>query len=163
MREMTQNDFLPLCEMLCNAEVMQAYGHAFSVTEAQEWLNKQTWRYAKYGYGLWAVCLKASGRMIGQCGVTVQDVGGKEVLEVGYLFNLDYWHRGFATEAAVACKNYAFDVLHVNDVYSIVRDNNFASQAVAKRNGMQEVGSFIKHYYGTDMPHIVYKVSATEQ
>ena len=92
-----------------------------------------------------------------QCGITKQRIPEKEVLEVGYLFSADYWHKGFATEAAIACKNYAFENLGANEVYSIIRDNNYASQNVAKRNGMKEVGRFNKHYYGIDMPHIVFR------
>ena len=42
-------------------------------------------------------------------------------------------------------------------MYSIIRDNNLPSQNVAKRNGMKAAGSFVKHYYGIDMPHIVFK------
>ena len=59
--------------------------------------------------------------------------------------------------AAIACKEYAFSVLGLNTVYSIIRDNNIASQNVAKRNGMTVCGRIVKHYYGMDMPHLVYR------
>lgn len=49
-------------------------------------------------------------------------------------------------------------MLHADEVYSIIRDNNIASQRVAERNGMTVCGSFTKHYYGMDMPHFVYSV-----
>ena len=98
-----------------------------------------------------------SGEIIGQCGITLQDVNGEWVPEVGYLFERAYWHQGFATEAAIACKEYAFSVLGLDTVYSIIRDNNIASQNVAKRNGMTICGRIVKHYYGMDMPHLVYR------
>ena len=135
---------------------MYAYGHAFSSAEVQEWLDRQLGRYAQYGFGLWAVELKATGEMIGQCGLTMQDIEGREALEIGYLFEKAHWHRGYATEAAAACKIYAFEVLHAESVCSIIRDTNTASQNVAKRNGMRETERFTKHYYHTDMPHIVF-------
>lgn len=94
--------------------------------------------------------------MIGQCGLTIQDIPNKRVFEVGYLFQKAYWHNGYATEAAIACKNYAFANLGVDEVYSIVRDSNLASQNVAKRNGMTIVGTFVKHYRGIDMPHYIF-------
>lgn len=100
--------------------------------------------------------------MIGQCGVTVQDCNGREVLEVGYLFCKDFWGQGYATEAAKACRDYAFTHLHTDEVFSIIRDNNFPSQRVAERNGMRPHGSFTKHYYGIDMPHIVYSIRREE-
>ena len=47
-------------------------------------------------------------------------------------------------------------MLHADSVCSIIRDTNIASQNVARRNGMQENERFTKHYYNTDMPHIVF-------
>lgn len=157
LREMTQSDFEPLCKILQDKEVMYAYEHAFSDDEAQEWLDRQIQRYRNYGFGLWAVVLKASGEMIGQCGLSMQDFAGNQVLEVGYLFQKAFWHQGYAAESAIACKQYAFERLHVDEVFSIIRENNLASQAVAERNGMTVCGSFTKHYHGIDMPHLVYR------
>ncbi|MEG1547439.1 MAG: GNAT family N-acetyltransferase [Clostridia bacterium] len=163
LREMKQTDYPALCKMLQDAEVMYAYEHPFSDDEAHDWLNRQIKRYADYGFGLWAVILKATGEMIGQCGLTMQDCDGRQVLEVGYLFQKAYWNNGYATEAAIACKHYAFETLNADEVYSIIRDNNIASQGVAKRNGMTINGSFTKHYYNMDMPHLVFWVKRTKQ
>lgn len=156
LREMGQSDFPALCKMLQDREVMYAYEHAFEHAEAQAWLDRQTERYRKDGFGLWAVVLKETGEMIGQCGLTMQDCGGQWVVEVGYLFQKAFWHRGYAAEAAIACKEYAFTELGVKEVYSIIRDTNIASQKVAERNGMTKKGGFVKHYYGVGMPHLIY-------
>ena len=142
--------------MLLYAETMYALEHAFSEAEAREWLQRQFYRYAEYGFGLWAVILKENGAMIGQCGLTMQPWKGEEVLEIGYLFERAYWHRGYATEAARACRVYAFDTLDAKEICSIIRDTNTASQNVALRNGMQPTRAFVKHYYGIDMPHLVF-------
>lgn len=158
LRKMTQKDYAPLCKILQDEDVMYAYAHAFSDEEAQKWLENQLRRYKEDGFGLWAVILKATDEMIGQCGLTMQDYNGGRVLEIGYLFQKAFWHKGYATEAASACKDYAFDVLKAPEVFSIIRDSNIASQNVAKRNGMSICGEFTKHYYGIDMPHFVYSV-----
>ena len=157
LREMTQDDYGDLFEILQDKETMYAYEHAFSADEAQEWLEKQISRYKNDGFGLWAVILKTSGEFVGQCGITRQDIEGDIVPEIGYLLKRKHWHNGYASEAAKACKNYAFDTLGFNKVYSIIRDNNYASQKVAERNGMTVVKSFVKHYYGMDMLHLVYE------
>lgn len=157
LRELAQGDFDNLCTILQDEQAMYAYGHAFSDAEVRAWLGRQMARYRADGFGLWAVLLKETGEFAGQAGLTMQDAGhGRRVVEVGYLFRRDRWHNGYATEAAQACKQYAFEALHVPEVYSIIRDNNFASRRVAERNGMQPVGRMIKHYHGMEMPHILY-------
>lgn len=157
LRELVPADYDDLCLMLRDAETMYAYEHAFSEAEVREWLQKQLDRYAEYGFGLWAVILKATGELIGQCGLTMQDCGGfGQVLEVGYIFNRAHWHRGYATEAARACRDYAFEKLGAGEVFSIIRDGNTASVNVALRNGMEPRGRLVKHYYGMEMPHTLY-------
>ena len=120
--------------------------------------HKKLQSYAKHGFSLWAVILKESGEMIGQCGLSMQDFDGREVLEVGYLFQKAFWHKGYAIEAAIACRDYAFEKLGTDEVFSIIRDTNTASQNVAIRNGMTICGEFVKHFRGIDMPHLVYSV-----
>ena len=156
LREMERADLRDLCGMLQDPLVMYAYEHAFSNVEAQAWLDRQLERYARDGFGLWAVMERDSGALVGQCGLTWQDWSGRQVLEIGYLLRRDRWGRGYATEAAKACKKYAFEALGAREVYSIIRDTNFASQRVALRNGMALRGSFIKRYYNMDMPHLVF-------
>lgn len=157
-REMEQSDYQSLCRILQDEEAMYAYEGAFSDGEVQEWLDRQIFRYQKWGFGLWAVILKETEEMIGQCGLTMQPWRDREVLEIGYLFERSRWHRGYALEAASACKDYAFTVLKAEEVCSIIRDTNIASKKVAVRNGMAAVDTWTKHYKGVDMPHCRYVV-----
>jgi RimJ/RimL family protein N-acetyltransferase len=91
------------------------------------------------------------------------NIDGGRVLEIGYLFNRAFWHNGYATEAAAACKRYAFDVLGFDEVFSIVRDNNFASMNVAIRNGMLVRGRYVKRYKGEDMPHYIFSARKSDE
>ena len=156
LREMTQDDLPALQGILQDEETMYAYNGAFDEAETQAWLDRQLSRYAQFGFGLWAVVLKESGGMIGQCGLTMQPWRGDEVLEVGYLFNRAFWHHGYATEAARGCMEYAFDRLGAREVCSIIRETNLPSRRVAERNGMTVRDSWVKHYRGIDMPHMRY-------
>ena len=88
----------------------------------------------------------------------MQQWKNEEVLEIGYLFNKKYWHKGYAIEAASACKEYAFNVLNVNEVCSIIRDTNIPSQNVAIRNGMVRVDESVKYFKGVEMPHFRYVI-----
>ena len=158
LRKMTHADYPALAAILQDEQTMYAYEGAYSDEETQAWLDRNLRRYAADGFGLWAAALKATGEMIGQCGITWQDVNGERVPEIGYLFNRMHWHNGYATEAAVACKEYAFHTLGFVKIYSIIRDTNGASKAVAIRNGMAVCGRLNKHFRNVDMPHDVYCV-----
>ena len=162
LREMNQDDFEALCRILKDPDAMYAYEGAFTDQEVQEWLDRQISRYQKWGFGLWAVILKETDELIGQCGLTMQPWQDREVLEIGYLFCRQYWHRGYATEAARGCKKYAFEELGADEVCSIIRDTNTASQNVAVRNGMVKKDCWTKHYRGVDMPHDRYVVTRTD-
>ena len=83
LREMNQSDFDSLCSILQDEDTMYAYEGAFSDDEVQEWLDKQIFRYQKWNFGLWAVILKETNEMIGQCGLTMQPWKDTEVLEIG--------------------------------------------------------------------------------
>ena len=160
MRKMTYDDIPSLNKILQDEKTMYAYEHAFSDEEVVSWLEKKMKYYETYGFGLFGMILRETGEFIGQCGITMQDFSGKSVPEIGYLLNRDFWHNGYATEAALAMKKYAFDVLSFKEVYSIIRDTNIASQNVAKRVGMRSVGEIVKHYYNMDMPHTVFSVKS---
>ena len=163
LRRLTQEDFPALCRTLQDLVAMTAYEGAFSDGEVQAWLDRQLDRYAQYGnFGLWAVIERESGLFVGQCGLTLQSWEGAGVLEIGYLFQRDRWHRGYATEAARACKAYAFDTLGAAEASSLIRDANLPSQRVALRNEMTPRDTMVKHYRGVEMPHTRYAVSRTE-
>ena len=162
LREMTQGDYPALAEILQDEKAMFAYVHAFTDEETQAWLNRMLERYRTDGFGLWAVVLKETGEMVGQCGLTWQTFARQRVLEIGYLFQRKHWKSGYAIEAARACKHYAFETLHADEVFSIIRDNNVASMNVAIRNGMTIRGKFVKHYCGIDMPHFAFSVRRDE-
>jgi RimJ/RimL family protein N-acetyltransferase len=93
--------------------------------------------YAKWGFGLWAVVEKPSRAVIGYCGLSrFADVGGRAETEVGYRLARAHWGKGFATEAALAVRNYAFDQLAISRLIAIIDPANAASIRIAKKLGM---------------------------
>lgn len=158
LREIEQRDFQDLAELLQNPKVMYAYEHDFSDKDVQEWLDRQIKRYKQYGFGLWAVILKATGEMIGQAGLTMQPYRDTEVLEIGYLLKETFWHRGYAKEAVFGCKSYAFEYLNADKVYSIIKADNHASIKVAEGIAMKKEDTFVTQYFNGDMLHYLYSV-----
>lgn len=92
-------------------------------------------RYVKDGSGLNALLLH-DGTPVGQCGLLTQEVDGVMELEVGYHLLPAHWGKGYASEAAMACKRYAFEHQLAPSVISLIDPGNALSQAVAKKNGM---------------------------
>ena len=162
LRELCPNDFHEVCKLLQDNEVMYAYEGAFNGTEVREWLDRQIKRYAEDKVGLWGAVLKENGELIGQCGITMQPYREQTVPEIGYLIRMNFWHNGYATEAARSCADYASHILGIKRIYSIIRDNNLPSQGVAKRIGMTPGDTIVKHYRGIDMPHIVFSMTLGE-
>ena len=156
LRELTQSDYPALAAILQDDRTMYAYEGAFSDEETQDWLDRQITRYRADGFGLWAMLHKEKDIMIGQAGITWQEVDGERVPEIGYHLNRAYWGNGYGTEAALACKEYAFDKLGFDEIYSIVRDINVPSMNVAIRNGMTIRKRTVRHYRGVDMPHYIF-------
>ena len=93
-------------------------------------------RYEKDLGGMNAVVLKTSGKLIGLCGLLIQVVDGIEELEIGYSILPEFWQKGFATEAAKKCKEFAFENNLAESLISIVQVDNHPSQKVALNNGM---------------------------
>ncbi len=160
LREMQSSDLEALCAIMCDTETMRAaYVTPFTPEKVQGWLGRHQKRYRELGFGLWAVVLKETGEMIGQCGLTLQPWADGQVLELGYLFARDHWHRGYATEAALACMDYAFTHLEADSVCSIIRDTHVASRRVAERCGMQAVEQEAKVFRDVEMTFVLYRAA----
>ena len=86
----------------------------------------------------------------------------QQVLEIGYLLKESFWHCGYAGEAAAGCKQYAFEVLKKDKVYSVIKSDNTASQRVAKSIGMEKEDSFFARYYNGDVLHDLYSVQQSK-
>lgn len=100
------------------------------------WFERTFHRYQQYGTGLMVVEDRGTGEALGQCGLLVQQVEGARELEVGYHFMPAHWGKGYATEAARGCMDFAAKNALGPSVISLIHPENARSRAVAQRNGM---------------------------
>ena len=145
LRELTLQDKASLADVLSDAEAMQFYTHALSDKELEEWIDWNLRNYSQYGFGLWAVVLKGSEKVIGDCGLTYQDIEGQKLPEIGYHIRKSFCNRGYAAEAARACIQYAFENLGLSRVYVYTDPNNLPSRRVAEKAGMTFIKTFIQN------------------
>ena len=136
LREFVPQDSDALAVVLGDPVAMQYYPAPFDRQGVEEWIERNRSRYQSHGYGLWAMVLKDSGELIGDCGCFLRDVDGRDDIEIGYHVRRDLWGNGYATEAALACMQYAFTRLGVDRVISLIRPENLQSVRVAEKNGL---------------------------
>jgi ribosomal-protein-alanine N-acetyltransferase len=90
-----------------------------------------------HGFGQWVVLLRSSGEFVGQCGLTAQEEEeGEKEIEIGYLLLRKFWGRGFATEAAIAARDYGFHTFGYERLVSLIDTGNRASRRVAEKVGL---------------------------
>jgi len=159
LRELTDDDYAALYAVLADSDIMQHYPYTFDEARVRGWIEKNMRRYREEGFGLWAVVLKETGEMIGDCGITMQNIHGAMLPEIGYHIRADRQRRGYASEAAAACIRYAFENYGFPAVYSYMKYTNIPSQRTAVKNGMK----FIEEYPDPDNTYTrVYRIRREE-
>ena len=153
-RELTMDDVDTWMEFINSPEAVKFLGIPMERQSAIIWMERAKRRYEDFGMGMWALIDKQSGEMVGNCGLLVQDVDGQQELEIGYHLIPRFWKKGYATEAAKACKEFAFTHNLSDYVISIIHVENFNSQHVAERNGMK----VWKQTTFRDWPVFIYRV-----
>ena len=136
LREMDRNDYDALYKVLADTEIMRHYPYTFDEVRVRAWIKRNMDRYRVNGFGLWAVCLKESGEMIGDCGLTIQIINGNVLPEIGYHICRDFQRRGYAKEAAKAVRDWAFRNTEYPTLYSYCKYTNEPSIRTAESIGM---------------------------
>ncbi|RKM59426.1 N-acetyltransferase [Butyrivibrio sp. CB08] len=142
LREYTKDDFDALYEILSDPETMQHYPAPFDEARTMRWIEWNLENYAQYGFGLWALVLKETGEFIGDCGITMQNIDGEILPEIGYHVHKKYWRRGLAKEAARYVRDWVFQNTDYDTIYSYMKYTNVASYSTAMANGMKKVKEY---------------------
>nr|WP_275446975.1 GNAT family N-acetyltransferase [Pseudoalteromonas sp. Of7M-16] len=163
-------------QMGADPDVMRYFPNQLDKHSSDRLCDKISSLIAERGYGFWAVALQDGeaqqlgctqpSRFIGFVGLHWQTTIKPEqpFMEVGWRLHRDYWGRGYAFEAAQAALNFAFNTLHLEQVYAFTALQNTPSQQLMKRLGMYNTGRDFAH---PELPnghalqmHCLYRISS---
>jgi ribosomal-protein-alanine N-acetyltransferase len=161
LREFTAEDADALALVLSDPQTMRYYPAPYDRAGVEQWIERNRQRYRDDGVGLWAMELKKTHaaeppEMIGDCGIVCQQVKGERFYEIGYHLRRDFWGQGLATEAAIACRDWAFAELKTARLISLIRPENLPSRRVAERTGM----TVCEQVNWRGLPHCVYSIES---
>jgi len=152
LRDFQESDLPALIALNQDPEVMQYFPKPYSQAESL--------------HSLWAVEEKTSQEFIGLVGLHHSDLqifAGKEAVEIGWRLRKEFWNRGYATEAAQACLDFAFQQAVLSEVYSFTSLLNHPSQKVMQKLGMEFVKEFDNEKVPADSPlyrHVLYRIKS---
>ena len=141
--EVTGRDVKSIFLLTGNEKVMEHFPKVFNYEDTQKMVLKILHQYTEYGYCFWKVLLKQSDQFVGIAGLLYQEINNVPETEISYRILPEYWNKGYATEAAKACKKYAVTELGKTRLISLIHPQNDASIRVASRLGAQREKSVV--------------------
>jgi len=148
LRALSESDAVSLHRVWNDTDVTRYFPNTTppSQENVQQVILRQLQHWKEYGYGWWAVELRAGNEMAGWCGL--QYLPETDEAEVAYLLGKAFWGKGLATEGARASLRYGFDVVGLKSIVAIADTKNRASQRVAEKLGM--AFTYRAQYFGMD-------------
>ncbi|OLE55211.1 MAG: GNAT family N-acetyltransferase [Acidobacteria bacterium 13_1_20CM_3_53_8] len=155
LRLFTMEDLEALAKIVSDTEVMKyiGVGGARDLLSAEKTIKTILSHWEKHGFGIWALEEKATGNLIGWCGL--QHLDKTPEVEIAYLLDSPYWRQGFATEAARAVLAYGFEHLGLDRIVAVARPENIGSYRVMEKVGMEYERE--THFYGVDVVYYAIK------
>ena len=160
-RLLKESDFDTWLEFFKNSETAGFIGMQnikSPYDQCTEWFKRIEDRYENDLGGMNVLIDKSSGSFIGQCGLLVQEVDSQTELEIGYSIIPRFWNKGYATEAAIKCRDYAFENNYAESIISIIHIDNSKSEMVAIKNGMIKT----KQTEYKKMPVNIFRINKSE-
>jgi ribosomal-protein-alanine N-acetyltransferase len=142
IRDIAIEDVANLFPILSSARTMVFWPVPFTIDGVNAWVRRSLDSYAEHGFGRYALLLKESGELVGDCGIIRMNVAGDDVNDLGYILHHEHWGKGFATEVASAIKEYAFDTLRLDSLHANMPHDHHASRRVAEKIGMKKIREF---------------------
>ncbi len=144
LREWRIEDLSSFAKINADKQVMKYYPRTLAWEETEGHYKRIKRHFEQYGFGLWALEERISGRFIGYVGFQWTNFKAEftPCIEIGWRLAKKYWRRGYATEAANACLDFGFRKLDLEEVYSFTAAINIPSEGVMNKIGMNKIGEF---------------------
>jgi ribosomal-protein-alanine N-acetyltransferase len=143
LRELSLDDLGRMYSILSDPVTMQFWPKPFDLESAERWIKRSIEAYRELGFGRYAVVLKSSGDLIGDCGFMRAEVNGVQENDLGYIIDKRFWGRRYATEAAKACLRHGLENLKMKRIVASMETKHLASKAVAEKIGLKFEREFI--------------------
>jgi len=136
IRALCPEDVEPEVSLWADPHVMRFMGGPRDVERVRAILCEELDEPPLGPLGQWPVVQKASGEFVGDCGLIVKEIEGRDEIELVYVLTSSAWGQGYATEIGAALLSFAIAELHHDRVVSLIDVDNIASKRVAQKLGM---------------------------
>jgi RimJ/RimL family protein N-acetyltransferase len=138
LRAWRESDLAPFAALNADPRVMKFFPGTLSRDDSDARAARIVEGFARDGYGLWAVEVPGVAEFIGFTGLnaTSFEASSTPCVEIGWRLSSDHWGRGYATEAARAAMQYAFERIGLSEIVSFTVPSNVRSRRVMEKLGM---------------------------
>ncbi|BHH82769.1 GNAT family N-acetyltransferase [Desulforhopalus sp. 52FAK] len=168
LRQWTEDDFLPFAEMCSDKDVMEFFPKPQTQKESYGMAKKIQSLIKDRGWGFWAIEIPGQHKFIGFVGLHApkDSMPFSPCVEIGWRLSNQHWGKGYATEAAKAALEFAFNKLNLNEVVSFTTLANVRSMAVMQKIGMSNSAQNFMHpdieASHSQCEHVLYKINKSE-
>jgi RimJ/RimL family protein N-acetyltransferase len=163
LRPFHESDLDAYTALLQTPEVRASLHLPDDIGREQAWQHMATWlgQWELRGTGQWALEEKCSGALVGRAGTHRPERADWPGIEVGWTLHPEHWGKGYATEAGAASVAYAFAHHDVDALYSVILEENRASQAVARRLGFEPWEERVLSFFPS-MAHVIWRLTRAD-
>ena len=154
-RNWNAEDLAPMTEINADPEVMEFFPKCPNKNETSEFIQRMSKQFDKNGFCYFAVDLLETQEFIGFIGISEQTYEAEftPCVDIGWRISRNHWYKGYATEGAKACLEFAKKKTGLTEILSVAPVINTKSEAVMKKIGMQKVSTFL-HSLLKDHPEL---------
>jgi RimJ/RimL family protein N-acetyltransferase len=145
-RNWKESDTEPMISISANPVVMEFFTYVAKPQQTIDFIERMKTMFAKKGYCYFAVDELETRTFIGFIGLSDQEYDAEftPCTDIGWRLDPKFWNKGYGTEGAKACLNYAFETVKLKRIYSVTTAIHETSINVMKKIGMKHHLNFVQ-------------------